>query len=98
MLLAMYQATTGYFFIKNCPISCSLQSPMHATLRYNHISGLCNGVAFAKREKNETPFVYAQMKTHNYSLPAEWANWPQPTGRNPARRSQLVDLAAARCH
>ena len=63
---------------------------MHVALRYNVISGLCDGAAFAMRERNETPFVYAQIKTRNYSQQAEWANWPQPTGRNLTRRSLLV--------
>ena len=45
-----------------------------------YISGLCNS-AFSMKERNETPFVHAQKKTRNYSLQAEWANWPQPTGR-----------------
>ena len=40
------------------------------------------GAPFAMRERNETPFFYAQMKTRNYSPQAEWANWPQPTGRD----------------
>ena len=60
------------------------------TLLYNVISVLCNDAAFAMRESNETLFVHAQMKTRNFGSQAEWANWPQPTGRNPARRSRLV--------
>ena len=63
---------------------------MHVTLRCNVISGLCNGAAFAMRKRNEIPFFYAQMKTRNYIPQTEWANWPQPTGRNPSRRSRLV--------
>ena len=43
---------------------------------------LVQGAAFAMRERNETQFFYVQMKTRKYSSQAEWANWPQPTGRN----------------
>ena len=51
------------------------------TLLYNFFSVLCNDAAFAMRESKETLFVYAQMKTHNFGLQAEWANWSQPIGR-----------------
>ena len=60
------------------------------TLLYNFISVLCNDAAFAMRESKETQFVHAQMKTRNFGLQAEWANWSQPIGSNPARRSRLV--------
>ena len=60
------------------------------TLLYNFISVLCSDAAFAMKESKETLFVHAQMKTRNFGSQAEWANWPQPTGRNPARRSRLV--------
>ena len=60
------------------------------TLLYNFISVLCNDAAFAMIESKETLFVHAQMKTSNFGLQAEWANWSQPTGRNPTRRSRLV--------
>ena len=63
---------------------------MHVTLRYNVISGLCNSAPFAMREKNETRFIQALIKTGNYSLQAKWANWPQPTERNPTRGSRPV--------
>ena len=49
-----------------------------------------NDATFAMRESKETLFVHAQMKTRNFGSQAEWANWSQPTGRNPARRSRLV--------
>ena len=75
----MYQATTIYFYPKlsdlvllvmpnacDTPIQCYLWFVQGAEMR----------------ERNEIPFVYAQMKTRNYSPQAEWANWPQPTGRN----------------
>ena len=53
--------------------------------------------AFAMRKRNETPFFYAQMKTRNYSLQAEWANLPQPTGCNETSQGQLqaVDFKAS---
>ena len=57
---------------------------MHVTLRYNAISGLCNGAAFAMRERKETLFVYAQIKTRNYSPQQNW-----PTGRNRLGPTQL---------
>ena len=60
------------------------------TLLYNFISVLCNDATFPMRESKEALFVHAQMKTRNFGLQAEWANWSQPTGRNPARRSRLV--------
>ena len=60
------------------------------TLPYNFISVLCNDATFAMRESKETLFVHAQMKTRNFDSQAEWANWSQPTGRNPARCSRLV--------
>ena len=60
------------------------------TLPYNFISVLCNDAAFAMRESKETLFVHAQMKTRNFGSQAEWSDWSQPTGRNPARRSRLV--------
>ena len=60
------------------------------TLLHNFISVLCNDAAFTMRESKETLFVYAQMKIRNFGSQAEWANWSQPTGRNPARRSRLV--------
>ena len=44
------------------------------TLLYNFFSVLCNDAAFAMRENKETLFVYAQMKTRNFGLQAEWAN------------------------
>ena len=63
------------------------------TLLYNFISVLCNNAAFAMRKSKETLFVHVQIKTRNFGLQAEWANWSQPTGRNPARRSDwLVKL------
>ena len=63
------------------------------TLLYNFISVLCNDAAFAMRESKETLFVHVQMKTCNFGLQTEWANWLQPTGQNPARRSNwLVKL------
>ena len=51
---------------------------------------LCNDAAFAMRENKETLSVHAQMKTRNFGSKAEWANWSQPIGRNPARRSRLI--------
>ena len=60
------------------------------TLLYNFISVLCNDAAFAMRKSKETPFVYAKIKIRKFGSQAEWANWSQPTGRNPARRSRLV--------
>ena len=60
------------------------------TLLHNFIAVLCNDAAFAMRESKETLFVHAQMKTRNFGSQAERANWLQPTGRNPARRSRLV--------
>ena len=45
------------FFIQNCPTSCSLIQ--------RHL-WFVQGAAFAMRERNETPFFYAQMKTRNY--------------------------------
>ena len=72
--------------------------PMHVILPYNVISGLCNGAAFAMREKDETPFVYAQMKTRNYSPQVEWANWPQPIGRTQLDTADwLVKLRLVGC-
>ena len=60
------------------------------TLLYNFIAVLCNDAAFAMRESKETLFVHAQMKTRNFGSQAEWANWSQSIGRNPARHSRLV--------
>ena len=60
------------------------------TLLHNFISILCNDAAFAMRESKETLFVHAQIKTRNFGSQAEWANWSQPAGRNPARRSRVV--------
>ena len=60
------------------------------TLLYNFISVLCDDAAFAMRESEETLFVHAQIKTRNFGLQAGWANWSQPIGRNPARRSRLA--------
>ena len=50
------------------------------TLLYNFISVLCNDATFPMRESKETLFVHAQMKTRNFGLQAEWANWSQLTG------------------
>ena len=60
------------------------------TLLYNFIFVLCNDAPFAMRESKETLFFHAQMKTRNFGSQAEWANWLQPSRRNPARRSRLV--------
>ena len=54
---------------------------MHVILQYNDISPVMQWRAFSMRERTEIPFVDAQKKTRNYSLQAEWADWPQPTGR-----------------
>ena len=68
------------------------------TLVYNFISVLCNDAAFAMRESKETLFVHAQMKTRNFGSQAEWANWSQPTGRNPANAAAwLVKLWPVGC-
>ena len=45
------------------------------TLLSNFISVLCNDAAFAMRESKKTLFVHVQMKTRNFGLQAEWANW-----------------------
>ena len=57
---------------------------MHVTLRYNAISGLCNGIAFAMRERKETPFFYAQIKRVTTVRRQNW-----PTGRNQLGATQL---------
>ena len=68
------------------------------TLLYNFISVLCDDAALAMRKSKKNLFVHAQMKTRNFGLQAEWANWSQPTGRNPARRSDwLVKLRPVGC-
>ena len=63
------------------PNACD--TPIQRYLRF------VQGAAFAMRERNKTPFFYAQMKTRNCSPQAEWANWPQPTGRNQISYGQL---------
>ena len=77
----MYQTTTVYFLSKTVrpmllEMSTACDTPIHRYLWF------VQGAAFAMRERNETPFFYAQMKTRNYSPQAEWANWPQSTGHN----------------
>ena len=57
---------------------------MHVTLRYNAISGLCNGAAFAMRERKETPFFYAQIKRVT-----KVRGQNCPTGRNRMGATQL---------
>ena len=57
---------------------------MHVTLRYNAISGLCNGTAFAIRERKENPFVCAQIKRVSAVRRQNW-----PTGRNRLDATQL---------
>ena len=58
------------------------------TLRCNAISGLCNGAAIAIRERKETLFVYAQIKTRNAQIKTRpQQNWP--TGRNRLGANQL---------
>ena len=61
---------------------------MHMTLRYNAIAGLCNGAAFAIRERKETIFVYAQIKIRNAQIKTRsQQNWP--TRRNRLGATQL---------
>ena len=57
-------------------MSTACDTPIHRYLWF------VQGAAFAIRERNETRFFYAQMRTRKYSRQAEWANWLQPTGRN----------------
>ena len=86
----MYQATTVYFLsdlIVLLKMSTACDTPIQRYLWF------VQGAAFAMRERKETPFFYAQMKTRNYSPQAEWANWPQPTGctrRRTTRDNRLV--------
>ena len=58
--------------------------PMQRYLRFVQWHRICN------EKKKRDPICLAQMKTRNYTPQAEWANWPQPTGRNPSRRSGLA--------
>ena len=59
-------------------------TPMQRYFRFVQWRRICN------EKKERDPFVYAQMKTRNYTPQTEWANWPQPNGRNASRRSRLV--------
>ena len=52
----MYQATTIYFYSKLSDL----------VLLDTTLSLVCATAAFAMRERNETPFFYAQMQTRNY--------------------------------
>ena len=77
----MYQTTTVYFLSKTSllvllEMSTACDTPIQCYLWF------VQDTAFAMRERNETSFFYALMKTRNYSPQAEWANWPQPTRRN----------------
>ena len=58
---------------------------MHVTLRYNVISGLCNGTAFAMRERNETSFVYAHLSKRVTTIGGRNG----PTDRNRQGATQL---------
>ena len=69
----MYQATMFIFYPKLSDLVLlemftACDTPIQCNLWF------VQGVAFAMRERNETPFFYEQMKTCKYSLPAGWAN------------------------
>ena len=76
MLLAMYQATTVYFLSKTVrPVLLVLSTVCDTPIQ--RYLWFVQGTAFAMRERNETPFFYAQMKTRNYTRRRNG-----PTGRN----------------
>ena len=77
----MYQATTVYFLSKTVrPCAFVMRNACDTPIQ--RYLWFVQSTAFAMREKNETPFFYAQMRTRNSTPQAEWANWPQPTGCN----------------
>ena len=85
----MYQATTVFFYPKLSDLVLLVMPNANDTPIQRYLWSV-QGAAFAIRERNETPFFYAQMKARNYSPQTEWANWPQPDELRITRGSQLV--------
>ena len=81
MLLAIYQTTTVFFYPKLSDLVL-LVMPNACDTPVQRYLWFVQDVAFAMRERNDTPFFSAQMKTRNHTPQAEWAKWPQQTGRN----------------
>ena len=84
----MYQAQPFIFYQKLSNLVL-LVMPTACYTPIQRYLWFVQGAAFAMRERNKTPFFYAQIKTCNYSPKAEWASWLQSTGRNQTSERQL---------
>ena len=72
----MYQTTTVYFLSKTFELVLLVMHNACSTPEQSYL-WFVQGAAFAIRERNETPFFYAQMKRATTIR-----RWNGPTGRN----------------